>query len=63
MAVHSCFPVILELLLTYENEQSEKLSEVRHALRHVLDKDGWTLAHLAASKESHVCFFYLFKLK
>ncbi|KAL4226365.1 hypothetical protein ACF0H5_014348 [Mactra antiquata] len=61
MAVHSMYPGILDLLFNYENEQSEKLADIKHCLYRLIDKDGWTLAHLAASKESPECLSVILK--
>ncbi|XP_045166400.2 cortactin-binding protein 2-like [Mercenaria mercenaria] len=55
LAVHSSFPHILELLLTFEVEKFEILAEVKQSLFNIVDKDGGSLGHLAASKESHEC--------
>ena len=59
MAVHSGFPHILELLLTFELEKLESLVEVRRSLFDIVDKDGGNVGHLAASKESHVSISFL----
>lgn len=54
MAVHSDWPDCVDLLLTFDMNQSEHLLQVKNALSQMIDKDEMTLTHLAAMKESPV---------
>ena len=53
-AVHSGCADCLDFLLTFECNQSELVSKVREEVINMVDKDGWTITHLAALKESQV---------
>ncbi|KAH3828027.1 hypothetical protein DPMN_129976, partial [Dreissena polymorpha] len=55
LAVQSDWSEILELLLTFESTQSEKASHVQSAIAQTVDKDGQTLSHIAACKQSQKC--------
>ena len=54
IAVHYGHVDCLDLLLTFEGEKSDKLNVIKPEISQVVDRDGWTLAHLAASKDSSV---------
>ena len=55
--MHSGYASIVDLLLTFTVDQSDNsIVSVRQDICSIVDKDGWTLAHLAASKESQVSY-------
>ena len=52
--MHSGCADCLDYLLTSDSDQSEPVSKVRQEVSKMVDKDGWTIAHLAAIRESQV---------
>lgn len=54
LAVNSDWPECVDLLLTFDGNQSESVFQVRSALSQMVDKDEMTLTHIAAMKESPV---------
>lgn len=60
-AVHSGCAACLEFLLSFESDQSEPVSKVRKEISKMVDKDGWTITHLAALRESQDCLSVILK--